>query len=83
MADRTVVLSQNGRHAVRGLSVNNPSEFSAYQDDADDLTYVVDLSAYLDGATIIVVTRVPHGVFISGSSNTIVVPDRGMTKASW
>lgn len=70
MADRTVVLSQNGRHAVRGLSVNNPSEFSAYQDDDDDLTYVVDLSAYLDGATITVVTRVPQGVFISNSSNT-------------
>lgn len=70
MADRTVVLSQNGRHAVRGLSVNNPSEFSAYQDDDDDLTYVVDLSAYLDGDTITVVTRVPQGVFISNSSNT-------------
>ena len=70
MADRTVVLSQNGRHAVRGLSVNNPSEFSAYQDDDDDLTYVVDLSAYLDGDTITVVTRVPQGVYISNSSNT-------------
>jgi len=70
VADRTVVLSQNGRHAVRGLSVNNPSEFSAYQDDDDDLTYVVDLSAYLDGDTITVVTRVPQGVFISNSSNT-------------
>jgi hypothetical protein len=70
VADRTVVLAQNGRHAVRGLSVNNPSEFSAYQDDDDDLTYVVDMSSYLDGATITLVTRVPEGVAISNTANT-------------
>ena len=70
MADRTVVLSQNGRHAVRGLSVNNPSEFSAYQDDDDDLTYIVDMSSYLDGATITLVTRVPEGITITNTSNT-------------
>lgn len=70
MADRTIVLAQNKRHAVRGLTVVNPQEFSAYQEDDDDLTYVVDMSSYLDGATISSVTRTPTGVTVSNTSNT-------------
>ena len=70
MADRTIVLAQNKRHAVRGLTVVNPQEFSAYQEDDDDLTYIVDMSSYLDGATISSVTRTPTGVTVSNTSNT-------------
>lgn len=70
MADRTIVLAQNKRHAVRGLTVVNPQEFSAYQEDDDDLTYIVDMSSYLDGATISSVTRTPNGVTVSNTSNT-------------
>lgn len=70
MADRTIVLAQNKRHAVRGLSVVNPQEFSAYQEDDDELTYIVDMSSYLDGATISSVTRTPTGTTVSNTSNT-------------
>ena len=70
MADRTIVLAQNKRHAVRGVTVVNPQEFSAYQEDDDDLTYIVDMSSYLDGATISSVTRTPNGVTVSNTSNT-------------
>ena len=70
MADRTIVLAQNKRHAVRGVTVVNPQEFSAYQEDDDDLTYIVDMSSYLDGATISSVTRTPTGVVVSNTSNT-------------
>jgi hypothetical protein len=70
VADRTIVLATNKRHAVRGLTVVNPQEFSAYQEDNDELTYVVDMSSYLDGATISSVTRTPSGVTVSNTSNT-------------
>jgi hypothetical protein len=70
VADRTIVLATNKRHAVRGLTVVNPQEFSAYQEDNDDLTYIVDMSSYLDGATISSVTRTPTGVTVSNTSNT-------------
>lgn len=70
MADRTIVLATNKRHAVRGLTVVNPQEFSAYQEDNDDLTYIVDMSSYLDGATISSVTRTPTGVTVTNTSNT-------------
>ena len=70
MADRTIVLAQNKRHAVRGLTVVNPQEFSAYQEDDDDLTYIVDMSSYLDGATISSVTRTANGPTVSNTSNT-------------
>ena len=70
MADRPIVLAQNKRHAVRGVTVVNPQEFSAYQEDDDDLTYIVDMSSYLDGATISSVTRTPTGVAVSNTSNT-------------
>jgi len=70
VADRTIVLATNKRHAVRGLTVVNPQEFSAYQEDNDDLTYIVDMSSYLDGATISSVTRTSTGVTVSNTSNT-------------
>jgi len=70
MADRTVLLAQNGRHALRGLTLVNPQEFSAYQEDDDDLTYIVDMSNYLDGSTISAVTRNASGVVVSNTSNT-------------
>lgn len=70
MADRTIVLAQNKRHAVRGVTVVNPQEFSAYQEDDDDLTYTVDMSSYLDGATISSVTRTSSGVTTTNTSNT-------------
>jgi len=70
VADRTIVLAQNKRHAVRGLTVVNPQEFSAYHEDNDDLTYIVDMSSYLDGATISSVTRTATGVTVSNTSNT-------------
>ena len=49
MADRTIVLATNGRHSVRGLTAVNGQEFKAYQETDDNLTYVVDMSSYLDG----------------------------------
>lgn len=70
MADRTIVLAQNKRHAVRGLTVVNPQEFSAYQEEDDNLTYIIDMSSYLDGATISSVTRTATGVTVSNTSNT-------------
>ena len=70
MADRTILLAQNGRHALRGLTQVNPQEFSAYQELDDSLTYVVDMSAYLDGDTITAVTRQATGVSVSNESNT-------------
>lgn len=70
MADRTIVLAQNKRHAVRGLTVVNPQEFAAVQEQDDDLTYIIDMSSYLDGATISSVTRTPTGVTVSNTSNT-------------
>lgn len=70
MADRTILLAQNKRHATRGLSVINPQEFLAYQDDDDNLTYIIDMGAYLDGATIVLVNRTTTGVTITNSTNT-------------
>lgn len=70
MADRTIVLAQNGRHSVRGLSVITPQEFRAYQDKDDALTYTIDYTAYLDGATISSVTRTATGTTVTGTSNT-------------
>jgi len=70
VADRTIVLAQNKRHAVRGLTVVNPQEFSAYQEEDDNLTYIIDMSSYLDGATISSLTRTATGVTVSNTSNT-------------
>jgi len=70
VADRTIVLATNKRHAVRGLTVVNPQEFSAYHEENDELTYIVDMSSYLDGATISSVTRTPTGVTVTNTSNT-------------
>lgn len=70
MADRTIVLATNGRHSVRGLTVVNRQEFKAVQDEDDDLTYVVDMSSYLDGSTISSVNWITSGPRITNSSNT-------------
>jgi len=70
VADRTIVLATNKRHAVRGLTVVNPQEFSAFHEENDELTYIVDMSSYLDGATISSVTRTPSGVTVTNTSNT-------------
>jgi hypothetical protein len=70
MVDRTIVLAQNKRHGLRGLTQVTPQEFVAYHEDNDALTYVVDMAAYLDGETITNVTRVSTGVVISNASNT-------------
>jgi hypothetical protein len=70
MVDRTLVFATNGRHSLRGLTQVNPQEFSAVQDDNDDLTYVVDLTAYLDGATVTNVTRTANGPIVTNQSNT-------------
>lgn len=70
MADRTIVMAQNGRHGLRGVSARNPSEFEAYQDDSDNLTYTVDMASYLSTDTISSVTRVPFGLTVSNAANT-------------
>jgi hypothetical protein len=70
LADRTLVFATNGRHSLRGLTQVNPQEFSAVQDDEDDLTYIVDMTAYLDGATISSVTRTANGPIVTNQSNT-------------
>lgn len=70
MTDRTIILAQNGRHGLRGISARNPSEFEAYQDDDDNLTYTVDMASYLGSATISSVTRVPYGLTVGNASNT-------------
>lgn len=70
MADRTVVLATNGRHSVRGLTVVNPQEFAAFQEQDDELTYTFDLTSYLDGATISSVTRQASGPTVTSTSNT-------------
>jgi len=70
MADRTIVLAQNKRHSLRGLTQINPQEFAAYQEDEDSLTYVVDMASYLDGAQITAVSRVPSGITITNPTIT-------------
>ena len=70
MADRTIVLAQNKRHSLRGLTQVGPQEFAAYHDDEDDLTYTIDLASYLDGATISSVSRTPNGATITNTANT-------------
>lgn len=70
MADRTIVLATNGRHSARGLSAVSPQEFQAYQDEDDALTYTIDYTAYLDGATISSVTRATSGPTVTNTSNT-------------
>lgn len=63
-------MAQNGRHGMRGVSARNPSEFEAYQDDDDNLTYTVDMASYLGTDTISTVTRIPWGLTVSNSANT-------------
>ena len=70
LADRTLVLATNGRFSARGLTSIGPQEFAAYQDEDDNLTYVVDLSPYLEGATISSVTRTADGPTVSNTSAT-------------
>jgi hypothetical protein len=70
LTDRTIIMAQNGRHGLRGISARNPSEFEAYQDDDDNLTYTVDMASYLGSATISSVTRVPYGLTVGNASNT-------------
>ena len=70
MADRTIVLAPNGRSSVRGLSEVGPQEFLAYQDEDDALTYTIDYTAYLEGATISSVTRAASGPTVTNTSNT-------------
>ncbi len=70
MADRTIIMGQNGRHGLRGVSARNPSEFEAYHETGDNLTYTVDMSAYLGTDTISSVTRTPYGLTVSNASNT-------------
>lgn len=70
MPDRTIIFAQNGRHGVRGLSALNPSEFEAYHEDDDALTYIFDFASYLGSDTISSVTRTPSGPTISNEANT-------------
>ena len=70
MPDRVIILATNGRHGLRGLSQVTPQEFTAYQEEDDDLTYVADLAAYGEGATVSSVTRTANGVTVSNTSAT-------------
>jgi hypothetical protein len=70
MPDRTIVLAENKRHAVRGVSALSLQEFMAYQDDDDALTYTIDMAPYLGTATISTVTRTPKGLTVTNTSNT-------------
>jgi hypothetical protein len=68
--NRTIILAQNKRHGLRGVSHINNQEFMAFQEDDDDLTYVFDLSAYIEGANITQVARVPNGNTLTGVFHT-------------
>lgn len=70
MTDRTIVLSTNGRHSLRGIRSISPREFEAIHLDNDALTYTIDYSQYLDGGTISSVTRTSNGLTVANTSNT-------------
>ena len=70
MADRTVLLAENGRYSLRGIKAISPQEFLAYQEDDDALTYTLDYSAYLGSDTISSVAREASGVTVTNTSNT-------------
>lgn len=70
MPDRLIVLATNNRHSLRGISQISPQEFLAVHEDDDNLTYTIDMTAYLDGATISSVTRTASGTTVSNTSNT-------------
>lgn len=53
-----------------GITQVTPEEFRAYQAEDDSLTYIFDLSAYLETDTISSVTRTSSGPAISNTSNT-------------
>lgn len=70
MADRTILLAENGRYSLRGIKAISPQEFMAYQEDDDALTYTLDYSAYLGSDTIASVAREASGVTVTNTSNT-------------
>jgi len=70
MADRTILLAENGRYSLRGIKAVSPQEFMAYQEDNDALTYTLDYSNYLGSDTISSVARQSSGVTVTNTSNT-------------
>lgn len=70
MVDRTLILAENGRNSLRGVTQINAGEFEAYQDEDDALTYTIDLAPYLGSDTIASVTRTASGPTVANTSNT-------------
>lgn len=68
--NRTITLADNKRYSLRGVSHLSNREFYAYQEDEDNLTYLIDLSSYIDGANITAVNVKPNGNTISGAFHT-------------
>ncbi len=70
MADRTILVQENGRLTMRGLFMLTGYP-TAFHDDGDKLTYTVDWSRWLGSNTISAVTNTAESdVTISGESNT-------------
>lgn len=69
MADRTILMQENGRLTMRGLFMLNGYP-TAFHDDDDKLTYTVDWSRWLGANTISAVTNTADDMTITGESNT-------------
>lgn len=73
MVDRVVVLSENGRSSLRGVSRIGPNDFLVFHADADELPYSFDYENLLDGDTIFEVQRQASGPTVSDPFNTATV----------
>jgi len=70
MADRTILMQENGRLTMRGLFMLNGYP-TAFHDDGDVLAYTVDWSRWLGSNTISAVTNTSEAdMAITGESNT-------------
>ena len=70
MADRSIILAENGRTSTRGVKQLAEALFLAYQRDDDALKYTVDFTNWLSGGTISTVTRTLVGTVASSTSAT-------------
>ena len=71
MTDRTIIIAENGRASVRGVTREGEALWTAFQRENDNLSYVLDYSNWLaTGETISSVARTSYGTTIAGATNT-------------
>lgn len=83
MADRTIILAENGRASYRGVTREGEALWSNYQREDDDLTYVLDYSNWLGSETISSVTRTNSGTAVAGTSNTTTTVTQRLSGAGY